>query len=163
MMEHIKTPVYEYVDEHWRVLYPVQPAGSDYRETFKSAGLYDQHTRLVALVPLLSQDAPDTVSELITALNAYDAHVARIAELEGQIQRQVDLILETECKLVEARRQNELMYQTIEADDVLHKHVRVCDAFDTPDGDCDTCLDLASKAQNLRLAALAQVRGEVGE
>ena len=85
-MDHIKTPVYEYVDEHWRVLYPVQPAGSDYSETFKSVGLYDQRTRLIALVPLLSQDAPDTVSELITVINAYDAHVARIAELEARVE-----------------------------------------------------------------------------
>ena len=110
---------------------------------------------------LASLDAGEQGPEIATALNAYDADRARIETLRGQIKRQSDLILETECKLVEARRQNELMYQTIEADDVLHKHVRVCDAFDTPDGDCDTCLDLASKAQNLRLAALAQVRGEV--
>ena len=84
-MKHIRPMVYEYEDGRWKVLYPVQPAGSE-AETFKSVGLYDQRTRLIALVPLLSQDAPDTVSELITVINAYDAHVARIAELEARVE-----------------------------------------------------------------------------
>lgn len=64
------------------------------------------------------------------------------------------------CALHEAA---EAMHLALLDDDALHSHIAECASFDTPDGTCPVCLELASLARTSRRVALSRARGEADQ